>query len=514
MKKFKKVSALILAGALALSMGACNGVGGGGGAANNPDTIQFYFWQSGFGSKYMKKMVEDFNKKQDKYTVEFEYTAAQSSITSTLNAGSANTYDLYLTPCPANFEDIFENLDDVLDTTVEGESISIRQKMGEERLGTLKRADGKVYHLNYGDSLSGLFYNSSIIDGSKYKVPRTTNELEELVFALTGDGLKPFVHFSDSANGYYEYVYEVWHAQYDGLDYYRNKFMTLAGDDGQTPSKARLEEKDGRWETLKVLESILTPDTVTDASNEQEFTVAQTSLFNGDAVMMVNGTWVKNEMESMIVDDSLQGVSANDDIILMKTPVISAIVNKLEKKITDKQLSAIVEQIDLSKTYEETKTATGLTELSENDYKRIREARNLQHNGIGGQKLFIPNYSNAKAGAKEFIKYMFSDEGLLTWCNELHLAPGATLNDPTKLDLTTWTEWDMYHYNLAEQFENTLLVSANISPIFNKYGMDSFVNQEFISAFTAKNPKDQKSSDVIWSAILQRIDQQWQYWEV
>lgn len=508
MKKLKRLLATVLTVITALSVTAC-GVGEG-----DPSTVQFYFWNSGYGVEYMQELVNSFNKKQNVYTVEFEYTSAQTSITSTLNAGTSNTYDLYLTPVGSEFYSIFECLDDVLSYKNEGESKTIGQKLDQDLLGSKTRSDGSVYDLTYGSSVVGLFYNKSIVDGETYKVPNTTSELEELVFELNSAGKVPFTHFSDSLNGYYSYLYEVWVAQYDGLDYYQNKFLTLTDSDGNSPSKDVFTAKDGRWEALNVLESIITKDTVTRDSNEQAFTTAQTSLFAEEAVMMVNGAWIKNEMQKTQMDHSLPGYSKNENIIMMKTPVISSIVEKLEDTdMKDSELSKIIEAIDADKNYEQTKTDTGISDLSENDYNRIKEARSIRYSSTGGQLLFIPNYSNAIEGAKEFIKYMFSDEGLLIWYDTTHLENCATLSDESKLDMSDWSEWDKYHWNLGKELNKSLVTSQNISDVFLKNGLDSFANTSFISEFCA-GVNDRKNATEIWTTMVNKINNQWQYWIV
>ena len=155
MKKIKKLVALLLSLITVGSFAAC----GGGSSKSDPSTVQFYFWQSGFGSEYIKKIVDAYNKKQDAYKVVLETTPNQSTITSTLQLGEANTYDLYIVPCPYDFTKIMEPLDDVLDYTNPGETKSIREKIGNVALGTKTRTDGKVYDLPYADSIAGLFYN-------------------------------------------------------------------------------------------------------------------------------------------------------------------------------------------------------------------------------------------------------------------------------------------------------------------------------------------------------------------
>ena len=66
---------------------------------------------------------------QDKYKVTLDYDESAATIIKTLSLGSSNTYDLYFTMLNTNqYNKDFENLDDVLDYTVSGESKNTREK--------------------------------------------------------------------------------------------------------------------------------------------------------------------------------------------------------------------------------------------------------------------------------------------------------------------------------------------------------------------------------------------------
>ena len=61
---------------------------------NDPDTVQFYYWNSGYGDKWLNTIVDNFNKNQSKYKVELETTRNMNTVVATLQGGAtANTYD-------------------------------------------------------------------------------------------------------------------------------------------------------------------------------------------------------------------------------------------------------------------------------------------------------------------------------------------------------------------------------------------------------------------------------------
>lgn len=71
MKKVTKVATALLAASLSvLPLASCKSKKK---VANSSTDVQIYLWKSGYGAEFMKEIVADFNKKQDKYRVTLEY---------------------------------------------------------------------------------------------------------------------------------------------------------------------------------------------------------------------------------------------------------------------------------------------------------------------------------------------------------------------------------------------------------------------------------------------------------
>lgn len=88
-----------------------------------------------------------------------------------------------------------------------------------------------------------------------------------------------------------------------------------------------------------MLESIITPTTVHDAHTNKNFTDVQTLFLDGEAVFMVNGSWLMNE-----------STGTKTNFGMMKMPVISSIVEKLEDTaMDDATLSATISEVDEGK---------------------------------------------------------------------------------------------------------------------------------------------------------------------
>lgn len=492
MKK-SKVFSIALCSVLAFSA-----VSAAGCSKNDPDNtatnVQIYYWNSGLGKEWIDEIVQKYNAAQTKYTVTLDYDENATTIINTLSLGDSNNYDLYF--CMLNnmqYKEDFIKLDSVLDSNAYGESVKVREKYYPYLLNGVTERDGTTTFLTYGNSWCGIVYNSDIIDGVKYSVPRTTSELEVLTAKLKNDGVTPWIFFNSNggANGYMNYVTTGWAAQYDGLDYYNNTFMQLNGEtDAQ--KKQMLLDKDGRYEALKVCESILTPNTVHAEHSNTNFTKVQTVFLKGEAAMIPNGGWLLNEM------------SGTANVSMMKLPVISSITDKLENtEMDDQTLAQIVDEVD------EGKTSSAL--CSQKDFDRIKEARNLLCNNGADQFVFVPKYSNAIDGAKDFLSYVYSDEGIVSFMKHTSSPAAAKLTDKSKFDVSSISAWGQRQFQLTEEL--TAITSLiNKSSIFTDTGLDGFLGLDYSLPLCSNNPAQRKNVDQLWEQLVNKVNENWEDW--
>lgn len=499
MKIVKKTIAMFTAGLLLFGAVACGKNNNG----NSTTDVQVYYWRSGLGSDFIDAIVKDFNASQDTYTVTVDSEESASTIINSLALGKSNTYDLYFTMLNTyQYNSQFITLDDVLDSKADGESVSIREKYYSYLLDGVKNADGTTNFLTYGNQWCGIVYNREIIDGNKYKVPNTTNELDKLVTRLNGDssltektsGFKPWIFYNNTDNnGYINYLTMIWEAQYDGLDYYNNTMLALKDESGNSPSKEVFLKKDGRYQALKTLQGMLTSETAHAMSTSTLFTTVQRYFLNGEAALMVNGGWLLNESSG-----------DTEKFLMMKTPVISSIVEKLEdSSMTDETLSAIITEVDEGK--------TSSTLCSQNDFDRIKEARNILYNNASEQYVFIPDYSSAIDGAKTFLKYFYSDKGIKKYIETTKLPSSAKLSDESLFSTSSLDAWHERQFDLTKTttaITNTLTKSS----VFVNNSLNQFASISYAQAFIAKNKSDYKDVDGVWALITDRINKNWSDW--
>lgn len=500
MKKFTKAAAALLAASMSvLPLASCAGKEK---APNTATDVQIYMWKSGYDVKFMEQIVADFNAKQDKYKATLEYTSEAATIINTLSVGSSNTYDLYFTMLnTSQYNKDFAALDEVLDYTVAGESMSIREKYYDYLLEGVKNADGTTNFLTYANGWCGIVYNADILEAVGWtEAPRTTDELDVLGTeilnnsALAAKGVKPWIFYNnDDNNGYLNYVAYEWEAQYDGLDYYKNNMMKLTDENGNSPSKAVMTKKDGRYQALKVLEKILTPTTAYKSSTGKQFATVQMDYMDGNAAFMVNGSWLLNESSG-----------SQKNFLMMKTPVISSIVEKLENtSMSDSTLSEIVKQVD--------EGATSSDLCSQNDFNRIKEARNILYNNAAEHYVFVPEYSVAKEGSFEFLKYFYSDEALATYMNVTQLPNSAKLSDASKFDATALDAWHKQQFNLANEL-TAIYDTITKNKIYLSYSINQFASLAYGQRLIQADKNQRKSADQLWEEMIAIINKEWDKW--
>ncbi len=491
MKKSKILASTL---ALILALGSVSLVGcGGNDDVNAADKIQLYYWKSGLGEEFMTEAVAAFNASQSEYEVELESDSDASAIIQTLQLGVDNTYDLYFTMLNTHdYDDDFINLDDVLDSKANGEDKTIREKYYSYLLDGISNTDGTTHFLNYGNTMGGIIYNADVIDGIKYQVPRTTNELEMLTIELSADASAPtpWIFYNDQYNnGYWNYMMYAWAAQYEGVEAFDKEIQGLdkkAADGSQMSIADKLKEKDGRYKALKALEGLITPSFAHPDSTSSNFTKVQTRFLTGDAAMMINGSWLLKETN----------LSAN--VVMMKTPVISSIVEKLEDKaMSDETLSAIIEAIDNGETSSEL--------CSANDFARIKEARGVMVSNATSQYVFIPKYSPAQEGAKAFLKFFYSDEGAAIFTKNTKLPSTVRLTDNSKVDISAYPTFNKLQF---EYVENSTFVCDKYTKhsYYTQNGIDIMNGLLYAQLMIAMNPTDKRTADELFALMQSKVD--------
>ncbi len=514
MRNLKKITAFFLVTVMTLSLAACGGKDKDDKKKPNHNggkEVEISYWNSGMGTGFLEELCKVFNEKQSDWYVYFNATASSGAVTATYPLPDVDTIDLYMS---GEISDLSKKatLDDVLDSTADGDTKSIREKFDASHLESEVAADGHYYSLTWGGGALAIVYNKTLFDKAGItETPRTTDELTVACDKLFENGITPLTHFVDDNGSYWDYIQEVWHAQYDGYDYYRNSFYGCKDEAGKSPSKDVLTKKDGRYQVLKAMEQFITPEYVLPGSNSQDHITMQTKFLNEEIGMMVNGSWLSNEME---------GTGNVGDFGVMKTPVISSITDKLTTVKSDTLLRKLVSAIDavadgkenISKYQSGDGYVVDGKQISAADWDTVKAARGMVAVNYPQQTLFIPSYSDAVDGAKEFLKFFYSDEGYKIFMDNLHYTLPMELSEG-EIDRS---DWNGFEVEMDKVFQNAdTCISRymkNRHDIFINGGATPYASYKFLPIFCVANAADRVTADETWDEIVKKIDGNYKGW--
>lgn len=509
MKKLTKIMALVLALALIITCFAgCGGKSGKKGG-NSAKTIEISYWNSGLGDAWFKNMIKAFEAEYPEYDVELNASADMGAATANFGHDD-DTTDIYFCTTPNDTSKVL-NLKDLLNETADGDKKSLIDKIDPSILRLNTTQDGGIYSLPFGGGLIGIVYNKE-----QYKkagittTPRTTNELAAVCDTLKTKGYTPWIHYT--GYGYWEYFAEILFTQMDGYEYYLNNHYACMNQQGTSPSADVFKAKDGRYDTLKALSKLITKNYVYAGSNSDDFTTAQTKFLQGEATMMVNGSWLANEMEA---------IGGIEKFETMRSPVISAIVSKLTTVKTDENLRKVITAIDNvtdgKKTEDSYKSGAnynvdGLT-VSANDWKKIKEARYTTSQNFTALAAYIPTYSENVDGSKKFLSFMWSDKGIKVYTDALSIPIPVSLSTGEGVDTSELNPFLKSQFDRADEASCFVSLADGIAARHDIYKYTKYevrrlyLGYNFVTAFCSANAADRKTADEIWNLMMTKVDE-------
>lgn len=507
MKRLKKVLCLALAGVMAV--GCFVGCGKKPQTSSGGDKeIEIRVWNAGYGTEHVEKMKEAFLKEHPEYSIKITDSVDQTSPSFGLT--DVDTVDLYIGIYNMDTK-YLETLDDILEYTVPGEAMKIGDKFPASYLSTELFADGHYYNLTPGiGGTESFVYNTELFEEAGIKqLPRTSDELAVVCDTLLESNITPLCSFKNG--GYWTYIGEAWFLQYDGWDYYYNTFYGSKAADGTSPSIDVFKNKDGRYKTLKALQKIVTSEYMLSGSNTSDHITMQTQFLNGKAAIMINGLWLENEMSS---------VGNVDKFAMMKMPVISSITEKLDTVKTETALRQLISAIDAvvegKKSIDEFKQGENYVvngnEVSAHDWDYVNIARHTSGMGESGESMYIPNYSDAIEGAKEFMKFWYSEKGAEI-LNSTFNSKAVFATEATKVDTSDWSPFEKSVQDVTDSvLQSGGQFMKNQHPIFHYGGAISYGKQigSYLQFFCAGNPQDRIDADEAWKQIIDYIDQNYE----
>lgn len=419
---------------------------------NTENHLEIKMYEAGNGTESIKNVAKRFMELNPGKTIEIKTNTDPRIIEGEIENGpSINTVDLYLaggdffnlvakgsrTFDGVKYDSLFEPLNDIYENPATGETTLIKDKMYKGYSEYYYKSLETAYFAPWVGDWQGIVYNSKMFETYGWEIPLTTDHLYEVCEDILDTQavstnknslgqeiqITPFTYSREDS--YWPSVYQEWRAQYDGIDVVD---LAWQGKNAKGEYNPDCVASQGVLESMKVMERLLgTYEKVNGSVVERErvytdntlsfrtYTDSQSTFLYGEearrnatgattAAMMPNGGWLENEMSANFAEEIASGKVA---FKAMKTPIISALANKTSFKDAenkDLKLREVIAYIDNNKQGEKPAFATDA------DIKIVEDAR-LIVTPQSSAVMIIPAYSSSKELAKEFIRFLYSDEG-------------------------------------------------------------------------------------------------------
>ena len=412
MNRLKRVFVAALACLMAFSVsGGCSHT-----QENRSDTIYVAVINKGYGTEWLYALLDTFCQNHSEYNYEVTKVYDDSMIKTNIETGADYCrYDLAFagSMSPADDKYLLDLSDIYAETYATGTRAgkTVKECIDQNVIRMLEDIDpltkqptGKYYKVPWTGGINGLLVNYRVVsallgDGWESTYPcRTTDELLAFCEVLQNAGLSPFLH--SATTKYYQNFYDTWFAQYNGLEGITNYYNGLYYDEVNETYTEGPEAaiNDGVLESLKAMESIFANGYSHPESNGIDWEVCQTYFMLGYSAMFANGDWNNLEMMKQF---------PNNDIRFMRLPVISALGKKYG--ITESQLISLIDYVDGETSVMPAVSTADYT--AEELVDIVREARSWTATYVEYHNAAIPVYSKKAEIAKEFLRFMISDEG-------------------------------------------------------------------------------------------------------
>lgn len=516
MKFIKKAIVAILVASMMLALCACPPDD----VTRDKDTLNILVFDGGYGTEYVERIGEAFEAEYPGITVKVETTKLFSEIQQQIEA-DRYVADIIITTSSYTSLGVkgkVYELSDVYNSNAFGESDkTILEKLGEA--ADANRFDGKYYQLPVNAGSTGIAYNKVYLDAiygeGGWELPVTSKGLASMFEDIKSKDAWPTVYTCSTDAEYAVWLRDIWAAQYLGYDEYSNYFNLQYTDaDGNVKTAESAAElsaayRDARETALEALIGIMSnklgfaPESCSSMSfsQAQAYFVGYTSqpdvkIVNGNkgAAFMINGDWLYSEIEKY-------GEMVDLDIRFMRTPVNSAIIDKLSTVNTEEELVECIKYID---TVLDGKSGTRPSYLGDADYERLLEARRMVWTTHAQQIAAIPVNCSDVDVAKNFLKFMASDSSALMYSDTLN-GMKSIFNSEVCAEnkLNSFTESVNYAFN-----SDPIRVTSLSTP-YTVYGGHSWFSYHYFVQAIYKSSDPEGDAASIIDSVENKLSTNW-----
>lgn len=391
----------------------------------DPNALVIEYYKAGYGETWIKNLATKYTESTGQEVVLLPREGGQglTKMNGSLRSGTAET-DLFFAGSPS-FGDVyrgtvsangqlydswFADLTDLYESTIPGENVTVQDKMHDYFEEYFKMGEDGSYYDNqyhffpYVTGMFGFVVNLDVWDtvASGRVYPRTTDELLEVCNDVKST-VAPFLY--SVSEEYWTASLPLFMHQYEG-DERMNNFYKGYGPTQDIRYDTNMVGYTGYKRALEFFEELLSPSNGYMHPNcaAYTFTQMQGLFLEGKSLFVVNGDWLENEM---IIN------YPNSRIEMMKTPVLSAVADKCSFKDAANRDAILREIVD----FVDGKTQTQPAGCTAADVEIVRKARGIEYVTGNSNTACIPSYSNQIAAAKDFLRMMASDEGMMIFRN-------------------------------------------------------------------------------------------------
>ena len=425
-----KKTAKILCATMVLAM-STSSFASCGGTKIDPNALLITAAELGYGLDWLGDIVDAYEKKTGTEVIVVKKVGQSgvSAISTELESLASET-DLFITRSASYFKTVYQgsvsvkgnnydclyaDLTDVWNAEVDGKNgVTIKSKT-DARFEKLYNVDGKYHTLPWAGGIMGIIRNNIVwkqLGFTDSDTPLTTDMLFEVCDKILVEAAKnaatkdvaPFIY--SLADEYYGSIVPIWFAQYEGKEGIERFINGLDPEGLVSPN---IYTYDGQDRALRVLSTLLDKNNKYQhtASDSLDFTSMQSYFLLNQAVFCVNGAWLEIEMGSKY---------KNSDIEYIKMPIVSALAERLsyyspQATDNDTKLRELISFVDAHPAEGDNTGAPAYATAE--DVEIVREARHMSYSMSGSDHtMIIPSYSDKVDVAKDFLKFMYSDEGL------------------------------------------------------------------------------------------------------
>ena len=118
--------------------------------------------------------------------------------------------------------------------------------------------------------------------------------------------------------------------------------------------------------------------------------------------------------------------------------------------------------------------------------------------------IIIPKDATSKAGAKEFLKFFYSDENLKTYWETTQLPMMIKYSNGEGPDMKEWSAWSVSQQSFSSAAIPVYTIKRNCSPIFTLGGARPYGTEALMKNVTSRG--EYKSAAQTWAAVVEEVN--------